>query len=88
MSRPRHPNKEIEHSIQYAEKCGWSVRLSEGHPWGHLYCPYNARDGCRVRVMSTPRNPENHARHIWREIELCPHSPGQASAGGKGHDSK
>ena len=29
-----------------------------------------------VFVHSTPRNPENHARHIQREVDLCPH--GQA----------
>ncbi|HIE30439.1 TPA: hypothetical protein EYP66_24535 [Candidatus Poribacteria bacterium] len=29
---------------------------------------------CRVRVMSTPRNPEAHARDIRRYVDRCPHS--------------
>jgi hypothetical protein len=26
-----------------------------------------------VGVWSTPRNPENHARQITRDVDLCPH---------------
>ncbi len=73
MSRPRHPDKHIEKAIQSAEKLGWTVKISKGHAWGLLFCPYHTRDGCIVNVNSTPRNPENHARHIQREIDLCPH---------------
>ena len=73
MNRPRHPDKHIEQSIQYAESLGWRVLLSRGHAWGHLYCPFSSRDGCKISVWSTPRVPENHARHVRREIDLCPH---------------
>lgn len=73
MSRPRHPDKHIEKAVQYAESCGWRVELSNGHAWGHLLCPLQTRDGCIVPVWSTPRNPENHARHIRREVDFCPH---------------
>ena len=74
MSRPRHPDKDIERAVQYAESLDWSVRMSKkGHAWGYLYCPQSTREGCKVGVYSTPRNPGNHARQILREIDLCPH---------------
>jgi len=73
MTRPRHPNKHVEKAIRYAESRGWCVEMSQGHAWGRLLCPQSSREGCIVSVWSTPRKPENHARHIWREIDLCPH---------------
>jgi hypothetical protein len=73
MGRPRHPNKHIEKAIGYAEALGWRVEMSKGHAWGHLLCPLRARDGCIIAVWSTPRNPENHARHIRRDVDLCQH---------------
>ena len=74
MSRPRHPNKHIEEAIRYAESVGWRVQVSGGHAWGRLFCPQSSQQGCIISVWSTPRNPENHARHIWREVDLCPHT--------------
>ena len=76
MSRPRHPSKEIESAVREAESLGWTVHMSRGHSWGHLYCPRNARDGCRVAVWSTPRNTENHARGILRALSRCPECHG------------
>jgi hypothetical protein len=73
MGRPRHPDKHIERAVQIAERLGWVVKISDGHAWGRLFCPHRARDGCIVSVSSTPRNAENHARHIQREIDICPH---------------
>jgi hypothetical protein len=73
MSRPRHPNKHIEAAIQYAESLQWVVLISSGHAWGRLYCPQSSRAGCIISVWSTPRNPENHARHIRNMIDQCPH---------------
>ena len=73
MGRPRHPDKHIEKAIQYAEQLGWRVEISAGHAWCHLLCPLQTRDGCIVSVWSTPRSGENHARHIQREVDLCPH---------------
>lgn len=73
MPRPRHPDKHVESAVQYAESLGWEVRLSQGHAWGHLLCPQKTRDGCRIPVWSTPRVPLNHARHIRREVDRCPH---------------
>jgi hypothetical protein len=77
MPRPRHPDKHIEKAIQAAEKLGWTVELSHGHAWGRLFCPRHSRDGCIITINSTPRVPENHARHIQREIDLCPHQEEQ-----------
>jgi hypothetical protein len=71
--RPRHPNKEIEAAVAYAEEQGWSWFKIKGHAWGKLYCPQHDRDGCTVFVWSTPKVPENHARQIRREVDRCPH---------------
>ena len=57
MSRPRHPDKDIERAVKYAESQGWRFKLSRGHAWGHLYCPGATRDGCRTSVWSTPAIP-------------------------------
>lgn len=72
MARPRHPNKEIEAAVQWAEARGWVVHMSTGHAWGRLYCPFSSRDGCRVSVWSTPRNAQNHAKGIRRAVSRCP----------------
>ncbi len=73
MARPRHPNKEIEEAVQYAEGRGWRVLIGGAHAWGFLYCREQSRAGCRVPVFSTPRNPESHAQRIQRKISGCPH---------------
>jgi hypothetical protein len=69
--RPRHPNKEVEEAVAFAESKGWRWKKM-GH-WGRLLCPYADRDGCHVDVWSTPRNAGNHARQIVRAIGRCPH---------------
>lgn len=73
MGRPRHPNKHIERAVKYAESLGWRVEISNGHAWGFLLCPERTRAGCLVGVWSTPRNPENHAHQLTRDVDLCPH---------------
>ena len=54
MARPRHPNKEIETAVAYAESVGWTVEISNGHAWAQLYCPHHTPEGCIVSVWSTP----------------------------------
>lgn len=71
--RPRHPNKEIEAAVQYAEAEGWTLMLSRGHAWGHLRCPFGRRGGCITPVWSTPRSPEAHADRIRRDVDRCQH---------------
>lgn len=71
MARSRHPDKEIEEAVAYAEAKGWRVR-EMGH-WGRLLCPHANRDGCQVGVYRTPKNSGNHARQIIRAIDRCPH---------------
>lgn len=72
--RVRHPNGDIEKAVPYAEALGWTVRLSKhGHAWGRLFCPHASRDGCIVGVYSTPKNPDNHARHIRNQVDKCRH---------------
>jgi len=73
MGRPRHPNKHIEAAVQYAERLGWQVVMSNDHAWGRLFCPKSTTSGCIISVWSTPRKPQNHARHIRRKVDVCPH---------------
>jgi hypothetical protein len=70
-NRPRHPNKEVEAAVSYAESEGWTWR-KQGH-WGRLYCHHADRDGCQVGVNGTPKNPEDHARQVTRAVNRCPH---------------
>ena len=76
MSRSKHPNKHIEAAVAHAEQKGWRCKMSGGaaHCWGTLLCPREDRDGCRISVNSTPRNPENHARQIQRKVDSCGHA--------------
>jgi hypothetical protein len=76
ISRPRHPKPAVEKAVQYAEQLGWRVEMSSGQAWGRLYCPMSSRQGCVISVWSTPKVPENHARHIRRAVDACPHREG------------
>ena len=75
LTRPRHPDKDIEAAVAYAEALGWTFR-KQGH-WGRLYCAQADRDGCQVGVNGTPRNCGDHARQIRRAIDRCPHQDGK-----------
>ncbi|MDR3423292.1 MAG: hypothetical protein P4L80_18980 [Xanthobacteraceae bacterium] len=72
-ARPRHPDKDIEAAVAYAEEQGWTWFKVKGHAWGKLYCPYHDRDGCKTFVWSTPQNGGNHAKQIIRDVDRCPH---------------
>ena len=73
--RSKHPNKEIEDAIQYAEKNGWSYKDAgkSAHAWGQLLCPLHTREGHRISVWSTPRSAYNHAQQIRRAVDRCKH---------------
>lgn len=76
MRRSRHPKKEIEEAIRYAEDCGWSIGVGGSHAWGRMYCPYNdseCRWGefCITSIWSTPRNVVSHARLLKRVVDNC-----------------
>ena len=72
-----HPNKHIREAVDYALDHGWRLRkaASRAHVWGLLFCPREARDGCRWSVLSSPRVAEHHARQIRRVVDRCPHHP-------------
>lgn len=59
MKRPKHPNKNIEEAIQYAESHRWRYKESghSAHAWGRLLCSLEAREGCSMSIWSTPGNP-------------------------------
>lgn len=76
MSRNKHPNKNIEEAIRYAESHGWRIETGGSHAWGQMYCPYNDKECrcgefCRASIWSTPKNPVNHAKQIKRVVDNC-----------------
>jgi hypothetical protein len=75
MKRAKHPNKEIEAAIQYAESKGWRYidAGNSSHAWGRLLCHQKERGACRMSIWSTPKVPENHARQIRRNVDKCNH---------------
>lgn len=78
MTRPRHPDKEVEEALRYAETYGWRVGIGGSHAWGKIYCPHHdstCRCGefCISSIWSTPKNPGNHARQIKRIVDHCIH---------------
>lgn len=90
--RLRHPNKEIEKALAFAETQGWRVVPLKGHAWGKIQCPWNEKDCrcgtfCQVSVWSTPRVPEDMASKIHRAVEGCSIQARAAAAknGGKAH---
>lgn len=84
MTRSRHPKKEVEAAVQYAERCGWTCVNTKGHAWGKILCPWNdteCRCGeyCIKSVWSTPRVPENLAAQIRRAVDGCVYLQEQGS---------
>lgn len=76
MAGWRHPKKEVDHALRYAEKRGWRIEVGGSHAWGRMLCPKNdaeCRCGefCITSIWSTPRNPESHARQILRVVNGC-----------------
>ncbi len=74
-SRPRHPNKDIEAAIRYAERCRWRYKQTgnSAHAWGRIYCPEKTPEGCALSVWSTPKNVIYHVMQIRRKVNLCAH---------------
>ena len=75
IHRNRHPSKEIEQAILYAESKGWCYKKSgnSAHAWGILLCPLHITEGCKMSVWSTPRDSYVHAKQIRRRVDKCPH---------------
>ena len=73
--RGKHPNKDIEQAIQYAESHGWIYQQpgASAHAWGRLYCPLRTREGHIISVWSTPRDAAMHARMICQRVNKCEH---------------
>ena len=75
INRKKHPNKEIEEAIRFAENRGWRYRKAGGsaHAWGRLLCPLQGREGCSMSIWSTPRDADTHAKQIRHRVNSCPH---------------
>lgn len=76
MVRPKHPKKEVEEALKYAEVHGWRVEVGGSHAWGRIYCPHNdseCRCGefCITSIWSTPKSPGNHGKQIRRVVDNC-----------------
>lgn len=78
MPRKRHPDRDIEKALQYAERRGWRIEVSSGHAhaWGRMFCPGEGAQ-CKwrkyriVSIASTPRSTGDHAAHIRHIVERC-----------------
>lgn len=69
VARSRHPKKEIEVALTYAESRGWTVTArsrKKSHAWGRAVSPDGAR---KVRIDGTPRSPGNVAKQIRRAVD-------------------
>jgi hypothetical protein len=76
MTRNRHPKKEVEEAIRYAEEFGWQIEVGGSHAWGKMKCPYNEKECrcgkfCIASISSTPRNAANHAKQIRKVVDNC-----------------
>jgi hypothetical protein len=75
-SRTKHPKKDVEQALRFAEENGWLVRpTASGHRWGEMICGHTDADRCRISIWSTPKNPGNHADRLGRKVRNCPHQP-------------
>jgi hypothetical protein len=73
----RHPNKEVQAALEYAEEQGWTVvKSKKGHCWGVIRCPHG-RGGCQKSVWSTPRSPQTHAKSLRAFVDKCLHAEGE-----------
>ena len=58
---PKHPEKEINDALDYANQLGFVVeQTAAGHKWGRIKCTCRAM----FSVWSTPKSPFNHGRQI------------------------
>lgn len=75
-NRKKHPSKEIELAVQYAELKGWRYKKGgkSAHAWGRLLCSKEDRDGCSLSIWSTPRDNDVHAKQIKQRVDNCIHS--------------
>ena len=75
MSRPKHPKKEIEEAVKYAESQGWTFKApgKSAHVWGTMLCPEKSREGHRFGVYSTPKVPAHHAKRLKGAVDECAH---------------
>lgn len=73
MGRDKHPKKDVEKALQYAEEHGWTIepKKKKGHNWGRAWCPEREDSAW---IFSTPRNPGDHANFIRRSVIRCPHN--------------
>lgn len=83
MTRTRHPNKDIEYALRYAEHQGWRMQPGGSHTWGKMFCPHNSMqcccgDHCITCIWSTPRNPREHAERLLRVVDNCTGANGGA----------
>ena len=74
--RKKHPDKDIEKAVCYAEQLGWRYKMAGGsaHAWGRLLCPLPEREGCSMSVWSTPRSGATHAKQVIKQVNACEHT--------------
>ena len=90
MPRRRHPDRDVENALKYAEQHGWRIHVLSGHAhaWGRMYWPDECMRCGRPRhrmlsVASTLRNAPDHAADLRRSVRRCL-SNREAARGGLG----
>jgi hypothetical protein len=72
--RAKHPKKDVEQALRFAEENGWLVRsTARGYRWGEMICGHAGPDRSRISMLSTPTNPGKHANRLRRKVRNCPH---------------
>ena len=78
MPRNKHPDKDIEAALIYAELNDWVITVSNGHghAYGKMFCPANDKECrcgtfCITSIWRTPRSSGNHAKQIRRVVNNC-----------------
>ena len=72
MTRKRHPNKEIESAIQFAEENDWTIKSAgkSAHAFAILRCPHNdlmCRCGrfCQASIWRTCQKDPESSRELY-----------------------
>lgn len=69
-TRQRHPKKEVETTLRWAEALGLQVEVrNHGHTWGRLLFAQGTPDEASWWIRSTPRVPGDHAAQLRRAVE-------------------
>lgn len=71
MSRVRHPDKDIEAALRFAEARGWRLRAGGSHAWGADVLPLQ-RQQMPVRGILRREHLEHATQHLQSRQSAAP----------------